>query len=105
MDFLAHISSLETNYLYAAVGGAIGAWWVSELKAVGYKKFISGLLIAALWAAGLVEAFIPSSKVFTSAAAGIVVGVLSGKALEALKAAAPELVDSILNKVKAMIKK
>ena len=90
MDFF------QIGYLFAIGGGIVGSVW-SSIK--DHDKIVSSLfeaVVSAVAAAAVVERFLMVNQVWTCAAAGVFVGIMTGHALDTVRALAPKVLRGYL---------
>lgn len=89
---------LQLGLLFAAGGGILGGVWASVRE---HDRALNGVLesmIAAVASAAVAERFVPLNQVWTCAAAGVFVGILTGHALETVMTLAPNVLRSFLSR-------
>nr|DAY12557.1 MAG TPA: holin [Caudoviricetes sp.] len=88
----------QFGYLFAIGGGIVGSIWSSMKDHDSLNQLFFEALISAVAAAAVVERFLMLNQVWTCAIAGAFIGILTGHAMETVKALAPELMKSWLRK-------
>lgn len=85
--------------VFAIVGGVLGALWASLNDDDNWQQAASEMVIASVLAASLAEYKLPFSMVWVCAAGGIFAGLITGHLLDAVSAAAPNFIKSLIGKL------
>ncbi|AUX62021.1 hypothetical protein JF634_00975 [Simonsiella muelleri] len=83
--------------IFAMAGGVIGVLGATELGHSSIRRVVGEVLISAIFAAAVAEYRLPLEKVWLCGGAGVIVGLITGYALDAVKAIAPNLINTALS--------
>ncbi|EMT2689656.1 hypothetical protein P1738_000567 [Neisseria gonorrhoeae] len=87
---------LQFGLLFAAAGGVLGAVWASLQERGRPVQAVLEAFISAIAAAAAAERFVPLDQAWTCAAAGVFAGMMTGHALDTVRALAPKVLRSYL---------
>ncbi|MBP6861335.1 MAG: hypothetical protein KBC57_03150 [Neisseriaceae bacterium] len=90
---------LTTGVVFAAAGGGLGAIWAIDRVKGRWVPALLGVPIGMIFAGAVAEYFLPNTMPLANAAVGIIAGVVSGYALDALKAVAPQILPMVLERI------
>lgn len=79
---------LQFGLLFAAAGGVLGAVWASLQERGRPVQAVLEAFISAIAAAAAAERFVPLDQAWTCAAAGVFAGMMTGHALDTVRARA-----------------
>ena len=85
--------------VFAIMGGILGAVWASLNDDDNWQQAVAEIVIASVLAASLAEYQLPLSMVWVCAAGGIFAGLITGHLLDAVSAAAPNFIKSLIEKM------
>ncbi|RKV74410.1 MAG: hypothetical protein D8H97_25955 [Neisseria sp.] len=88
----------QFGYLFAIGGGIVGSVWSSMKDHDAPVSSLFEALVSAVAAAAVVERFLVVNQVWTCAIAGAFVGILTGHAMDTVKALAPGLMSRWIKK-------
>ena len=87
---------LQFGLLFAAGVGVLGGVWASLQEHDRPVQALLEAVISAIAAAAAAERFVPLNQVWTCAAAGVFVGMMTGHALDTVRALAPKVLRGYL---------
>ena len=95
MEFLK--DAFSVCILFALVGGLAGSLLVTDYKRYGWFMTILFVLLGMIFAAAITDYFFPQNHPWLFAGVGVFAGMSTTSFLDAFKAAAPKLAQSIMN--------